>query len=372
MRCTKVRRLLFDYIDGVLDGTASEKVRSHLERCEKCALELESYRAYRENIALLRDVHAPEGFLAGVKNRILSVKDRDVAKRRIRPFSSYKLPLELAGALAVVLIAVVIFRHIEPTRKQSVPPVAPETKTEEEYAPEEAKDKTTGELREEKVPAAETIEEKTVESETPTADRRVPLKPLSEDFSADISSGALKGDVTDEREAGIDDLSRKKEPPAEADMEALKKAPQAAEYGDRLLVSAPPETAVEITLTLFVPRPSEEVGEKTAAKKELGVQQTVTPDANETESRLRTEDVTLGLDAFENRVRSLSEKLGGTIVSIEYGTERDNPRWISVRIPAERYEDLLEALSTLGVMETPLPKAPEETPVLLVRITIAE
>jgi hypothetical protein len=365
MRCARVRRLLFDYIDGILDKKTAEKVRSHLKVCEECARELETYRAYREKISLLRDVHAPEGFLAGVKDRIRSTKDRNIPKERIRLFfPRYKLPLEFAGALAVVLIAVVIFRHIEPEQKRPSLPVIPQTKTEQTPQPSETAGETVEELKKDKAPPPEAMDNESALSDIQTTRRQEPSPVLKK------AAPFKEAKAPTEQESGFQGAMKAPEPAAAIDMEAMQASPGAAVRNDRLLLSSSPETPVAVELTLFVPQPSEEVL-KATAKKELRAQKAVTSEADETVSELQKEDVPL--DTLEKKIRSLSEVLGGMVISIEYVTGRELPRWISVQIPAGRYDDLLEGLSVLGELKTPAPAGrPEETPALVVRITIAE
>jgi hypothetical protein len=365
MRCARVRRLLFDYIDGILDKKTSENVRSHLKVCEECARELETYRAYREKISLLRDVHAPEGFLAGVKDRIRSTKDRNIPKERIRLFfPRYKLPLEFAGALAVVLIAVVIFRHIEPEQNRPSLPVVPQTKTEKTLQPPETTGETVDELKKDKAPPPEAMDNEPALSDIRTTRHQEPSFVLKE------AAPSKKEEAPAEQESGFQGAMKAPEPAASTDMEAVQASSGAVGREDRLLLSSSPETPVAVELTLFVPRPSEGVL-KATAKRELMAQKAVTSEADETVSELQKEDVPL--DTLENKIRSLSEELGGTVISIEYVTGRDLPRWISVQIPAGRYDDLLEGLSVLGELKTPAPAGrTEETPALVVRITIAE
>lgn len=370
MRCAKVRRLLFDYLDGSLDGKTSETLQTHLKSCDGCTRALEEYRTYREKMAMLKDTHAPDGFLAGVKGRIRTFDEKDTAKEPTRIFTpGFKLPLELAGALAVVLIAVMIFQHIEPGKKRPALPVAPETRTEQARPPAVDEVETVDKLKEDRAPAAVTMEEKPVQKDTQKEARREPLETKTEELAP--SGGTFAGAPFVEEEAGREDLLKAKQPPFEADMEALEPVSETVGRGDGLRIPAPSETVPAVELTLSIPQPSKTVGVKKAEKEELRAKKTVTAKAPETASELQMRDRLP--HAVKNEIRKLAEKLGGMVISIDHGTGR-NPRLeISVRIPRSGYDDFLDGLSLLGVLESPVPEVPPgEGPALLVRITIAQ
>ena len=357
MRCKTVRRLLSDYAEGVLDVEKSEKVRSHLEACDGCMQKLEEHRAYMEKVALLRDVRAPEGFLEGVKARIRSEANGDAVKERKRLFfPGYKLPLELAGALAVVLIAVVIFRNIEPERKR---PAVAGRKTEQTIQPPGMKEEPAEASRQEIAPETETADGESTLAKKRTEQRRDPAQPVPEE------------EATLEHEPDLESVMKATEPPGGNDIEALGTTPEAAVSADRLLASSPDEKALAVELTIAVRKPPEELREKTVDKKEARAMEAETAAAVEKESQLLTRDEPF--DTVEGEIRSLAEELGGMAISIDHDTGKDRRRRISVQLPAGRYEDLIEGLSLLGMLEEPVPEGPaDEKPSLIVEITITE
>lgn len=357
MRCKTVRRLLSDYIEGILDVEKSEKIRSHLEACDGCMQELEEHRAYREKMALLRDVHTPEGFLEGVRVRIRSEATGDAVKERKRLFfPGYKLPLELAGALAVVLIAVVIFRHIEPERKR---PVVPGRTTEQTIQSPEMKEETVEASKQESAPETETADEESAVTETRTAQRREPAQPVPEE------------EAPIEREPDLEGPMKAVELTGETDMETLQSSPESAASEDRSLASFPAGNTLKVELAIAVQPPPDIIREKTAGKNEARALLADKAAAVEKESEPSKRDEPF--DTVEREIRSLLLELGGTVISIDQETGRDGPRMISVQIPAGRYGSLLEGLSALGMLEEPVPEGPaDEKPVLIVEITITE
>jgi anti-sigma factor RsiW len=370
MRCAKVRRLLFDYLDGALDEKTSETLQTHLKRCDGCTRALEEYRTYREKMAMLKDTHAPDGFLAGVKGRIRTFDEKDTAKGPTRIFTpGFKLPLELAGALAVVLIAVVIFRHIEPGKKRHALPVAPETRTEQVLPPAADKAETAEELKEDRAPTAVTLEEKAAKRDIQKEARREPLE--TETKEAVPSGGAPAGAPPVEEEAEREAFLKAERPPIEADMEMREPVSETVGRGDGLRDSVPTEIVPAVELTLSGPQPSKTVGVKKAEKEELRAKETVTAKAPETAEELQMRDRLP--HAVKNEIRELAEKLGGMVISIDHGTGRYPHLEISVRIPRSGYDDFLDGLSLLGVLESPVPEVPPgEGPALLVRITITQ
>lgn len=69
MRCRTVRRLLGDYVEGVLDEGRVVVVARHLERCEGCAQEFALERLFVERLAEQPAPEVPLGFAEEVVER---------------------------------------------------------------------------------------------------------------------------------------------------------------------------------------------------------------------------------------------------------------------------------------------------------------
>ncbi len=58
MECLKIRELLSDYMDGILDEEVKVKVEEHLLTCKGCKEELASLKALIEELNSLDSVSA--------------------------------------------------------------------------------------------------------------------------------------------------------------------------------------------------------------------------------------------------------------------------------------------------------------------------
>jgi len=100
MNCIESIDRFDDYLDGLLDTAASEKLRAHVAGCASCAEELESIRELRERAASLpRSMEPSRDLWPGIAARISAEK---VIRGR---FGGRAL---LAAAAAVVVISSVV------------------------------------------------------------------------------------------------------------------------------------------------------------------------------------------------------------------------------------------------------------------------
>lgn len=60
LRCRKVRRLLNAFLDDEIDATLARRVAAHLEVCEHCGFEAETYRAVKRALTDVREDLDPE------------------------------------------------------------------------------------------------------------------------------------------------------------------------------------------------------------------------------------------------------------------------------------------------------------------------
>jgi len=70
MRCSTVRTLLDDHVDGVLPPDRSEQVRLHLDACPECEDELELLRAATAPLDAWGDLEPPIGCFDRILERI--------------------------------------------------------------------------------------------------------------------------------------------------------------------------------------------------------------------------------------------------------------------------------------------------------------
>lgn len=384
MKCRKTRKLLGEYIDGSLDSESAEALEAHVSSCDRCTRELEALRAYREKLASLRDAKAPTGFLIGVKNSIEAAEKESPKREAFFSSPRIKVPLELAGALAVVLIAVVIFRNVSPQRERQLLPTTQqmEEKRAETAAEFDKEEKTEtiemekGEFDRIQKPAAE--EEKEIAlGETATRERKDDTpkaeSPTAETYTDEVltpdrlPAEARTAQRAAAKTAGAEEL--KKETSALEELAAVEEAPETLK--ERLLVSAPAEVHARNDLTLRVAGPPPEGGEKDmAAMKSIQTEETVYREKFEAEDEEYRKIA--GLYDPSEVIGRLAEELGGMVLSLDYDRERDLPRYVTIQIPSIKYKEFIDRLDRLGELEAPafdLPKDEKEPVVVRIEIS---
>jgi len=70
MRCSKVRSLLDDHVDGVLPAERSSRLRAHLDACPDCDQEHELLRAATAPLSAWGDLQPPADCFARILERI--------------------------------------------------------------------------------------------------------------------------------------------------------------------------------------------------------------------------------------------------------------------------------------------------------------
>lgn len=76
MSCEEIKKLLDEYITGELEGSASEKVREHLEKCPDCEREYEELKSLKAELYSLSE-NLPRSFDEGLKAKIRKEKRAD-------------------------------------------------------------------------------------------------------------------------------------------------------------------------------------------------------------------------------------------------------------------------------------------------------
>jgi hypothetical protein len=119
MECSQIRKLLSEYMDGMLDKETTGVVEKHLETCKDCREELASLRAISEELGSLEAVEPPADFLKKVHERI---EQRSLVSRVFRGIfipTRLKIPFQLATAAAMAVLVFSLFNIIQ-SEKQIV------------------------------------------------------------------------------------------------------------------------------------------------------------------------------------------------------------------------------------------------------------
>jgi DNA-directed RNA polymerase subunit H (RpoH/RPB5) len=110
MDCAKIKSLLSEYADGVLDPQNSDMVQKHLVVCKSCAQELSELKALIKQLNELPKVKASDDFLQKVHQRIERRDEFEGIMRKLFSPAKIKLPAEIAGVLVTALIVIGFFQ----------------------------------------------------------------------------------------------------------------------------------------------------------------------------------------------------------------------------------------------------------------------
>ncbi|HIE44374.1 MAG TPA: DUF4349 domain-containing protein [Candidatus Omnitrophica bacterium] len=287
MECGKIKGLLSDYIDGILDSETKELVKKHLLRCRECSKELSSLNKYLKELSSLQKVKAPEDFLEKVHQRLARWFELKRIIRRLFVPARIKVPWELVGVMTTVILIILLYNAMQTGRKT------------EEFSLVTSKVETPQEL---------------LKSELHEA-------PLEKERS--ISPGIIP-----EKEATFA-LRGEKEKPLEIAL--LIKPGKITLYDkgkmERKSVSMRSLMDAEVSneVQLNSRGPVEEAGEK----------------------KYKAEPI-LSINDAVAEVRNVVALAGGEVLSVEEDKQANISESISVKIPAKNYDTLLKHLSQIG------------------------
>jgi hypothetical protein len=127
VECSQSHELLSAYVDDVLLPKERQQLEEHLAVCPACMEELQALEAYLAAMHSLERIDAPRDFIHGVHERLDRASLlRRLAKKIFVPLH-IKIPLELAGIAAALLIAVFSYHEVNQQRQMTVaPPVREE------------------------------------------------------------------------------------------------------------------------------------------------------------------------------------------------------------------------------------------------------
>jgi hypothetical protein len=137
MDCQDIREKLSGYLDETLTPEERRSVKEHLGSCEPCRSALQDLEKTRDLLRNLEEVEPPPWMTPKIMSRV-----REEAERRKGIFQKFfyplhiKVPIEALAMVFIAVIAVYVYRAVEPGIKQtgvSLPspsPVIQEEKTE--------------------------------------------------------------------------------------------------------------------------------------------------------------------------------------------------------------------------------------------------
>jgi hypothetical protein len=111
MDCAKIKSLLSEYADGVLDDQNMDMVQKHLLSCQSCAQEFSELKALIKQLNELPKIKASDEFIEKVHQRIERRDEFEGIMRKLFSPAKIKLPAEIAGVLVTAVIVIGFF-HI--------------------------------------------------------------------------------------------------------------------------------------------------------------------------------------------------------------------------------------------------------------------
>lgn len=109
MECARIKELLSEFIDGALDAQAGAVVEEHIATCKACKDEFNSLTALVKELGSLKPVQPPANFLEEIHGRVRTHSGFDRMVRKFFVPFRIKIPLELAAAATVGILAFSIF-----------------------------------------------------------------------------------------------------------------------------------------------------------------------------------------------------------------------------------------------------------------------
>lgn len=317
MQCTRIRELLSQYIDGLLDLHTKALVETHLQSCTECSKTLEELQTIVQTLRELDPVPAPANFIANVNKRLAK---RTWARQLFEAFFvpvKIKLPLQFAAAAIAAIIVITLSYKIKPdvdiaTRAPELKQKEVQTKPElftDSSAPGSEKQDRLGKVA--------------LEKDQPEKHKSGRIIELSLTLKQD-----MQGIVRDEKREGV---GMKK---AETE-ESLPVQPLSAPAAVRRK-----EAKSSIQKNGFLkPKPQKKAFKDHDYKDALA------------------------------QIQALTTRLGGNVVDILHSAEpHEKARTITVKIPSSSYENFLAELKQTGTLQPHVEAPTQENIMITVRI----
>ncbi|PXF54735.1 MAG: hypothetical protein C4B58_15645 [Deltaproteobacteria bacterium] len=305
MDCSKIKELLSEYIDGTLDRRTKALIEEHLLTCRGCKEELDSLEALLKELRSLDAVDAPDDFLEKFHERMEpSPWFRRIMRILFVPWR-IKIPLELTGAVATVLLIVSIIHIQQPEREMAGIPIG-----------------STESMITKKI-TADTLEsrlEKEGYISEPTFEERTAKQPKREERTIELAL-LLR---TDEPER------------VHAPGAALEAAPAPRKRG----------ATIQEEKTYMLSPPRARIYRETESNDEI----------QPGKLKGKKQSITWGT----GEVKDFIGLIGGKVISVEYEKQTESPQSIHAEIPAKHYGAFCEKLKHLGPFRTPPPSISEK------------
>ncbi len=351
MKCDEIKGLLSEYVDETLDTKTRELVEKHLSTCQDCQQEVASLRMLINDLGSMESVAPPKDFLDQLHERMGRRFWLSKALRALFLPLQAKLPTKLAGAAVMAVLVFAIFQVQQDEHGSKIPPLTREAKVAEKEDMDYLKDASQEEVQKPRV--AKT----TVKTESPPESVEAPL-------IQEANKAKAVPPVMDHKERIV-----KKEKPKSSLGNGVKqvvyeKTGRAQPSGKR-----PPIEWILITKRMPSPELYEATAEtETAPAGEGKMRRTLVMRETAAKAQLvrnkRDDDIL-------PKLKEVLERIGGKVVSIEFGEQANMPKSVQVKIPAEELGTFQNHLKELGDLESdPTSLAGQEQKTLSIRIRL--
>lgn len=323
MTCKDIEEKLAAYQEEVLSPEEKALVETHLDTCVKCFSALDDLKKTIKALKDLPDVDPPQWFTQKIMAQIReeSGQKRGLLKKLFYPFY-IKIPIETFAALLIVVIGVYIYQSTVPeTRTVAQIPKAEIQQTEppaEQFKPTESSVKDATETKGRPYFLGPPVKEKGDESFSP-AENLVPAKQMQMPTATDLSGNEM--DIEKKRE-GVRGAPGLQQTPASPS------APLAKEK----------ETLGAADIAQKDSRELKKLRTPMASKSALAEKQTFTV------LSVHVTDVQAAIQEIER----ILVKLGAPDVTKDFC---DGAECINAQLRAERTKELIQQLSTVGVVK---------------------
>jgi len=113
-KCDRIKKLLSEYIDGVLDAQTGSLVEEHLLECKDCKDERDALNTLIKGLGALDTVKPPGDFLERVHERVKGDSLLEKIKRLLFIPARIKIPVEMAALATTAVLVFIVFSLIQP------------------------------------------------------------------------------------------------------------------------------------------------------------------------------------------------------------------------------------------------------------------
>ena len=123
MDCIKINEKLSAYIENQLDPEEQKNVNHHLKTCQNCRTALRDLRKTIEYARSIEETEPPAWLAQKIMAKVREESEKKgILKKLFYPFH-IKIPLEVFATITIAVIAVFVFKAMQPVMKQTEIPL---------------------------------------------------------------------------------------------------------------------------------------------------------------------------------------------------------------------------------------------------------